>query len=113
MGQIPDRVDISSKTPGSDQGEERRVLDVTDNMTVNITEEHPEARRARLTQERREHTFSLFLKSAIFVMLAAALVYAGLKLYNPTSDPEVRKVSVGIITSILSGLLGYFVGKKT
>lgn len=84
------------------------------NMTAEVrTEEHPDDRTARLAREAREHLFGLWLKGAVFALLVFALLYCGWLLQRPVQDEGVRELATTVVSAIITGFLGYFVGRKT
>lgn len=83
-------------------------------MTAEVrTEEHPDDRAARLLRETREHQVGLALRVAVFIVLVAALIYFGWLLLDETVAPPVRQVALTGMSSIITGLLGYFVGRRS
>ena len=83
-------------------------------MTAEVkTEEHPDDRAARLFRESREHLFGLWLRGAVFVLLVLGLIYCGYLLQRPGLDESIRELAVTVISSIFTGFLGYFVGRRT
>lgn len=84
------------------------------NMTAEVrTEEHPDDRLARLSREARDHLFGIWLRGAIFVLLVLVLLYCGYLLQQPTLDADVRELVLTVISSIVTGFLGYFVGRRS
>ena len=84
------------------------------NMTAEVrTEEHPDDRLARLAREARDHVFGLWLRGAIFILLVLALLYCGYLLQQPALDPNVRELALTVVSSIVTGFLGYFVGRRS
>lgn len=84
------------------------------NMTAEVrTEEHPDDRAARIRREDREHRVGIYLRVAIFAVLVLLLFYFGWLLLNPTLAPSIRQLATTGITSIVTGLLGYFVGRRS
>jgi hypothetical protein len=99
------------------QGSDPKAYNLQDalgpNMTVEVrTEEHPDDRAARLVRETREHLFGLWVKGAVFLLLVVVLLYSGWRLQDPELEPQTRELAVTVITSVISGFLGYFVGRR-
>lgn len=100
------------------QGSDTKAYNLQDalgpNMTAEVrTEEHPDDRAARLLREAREHLFGLWVKGAVFLLLVSVLLYSGWRLQDPGLEPQSRELAVTVVTSIITGFLGYFVGRRS
>ncbi len=82
-------------------------------MTAEVrTEEHPDDRAARLALEAREHPFGLWVRGVVFALLVFVLLYCGWLLQRPTLNANVRELAVTVVSAIITGFLGYFVGRR-
>jgi hypothetical protein len=74
--------------------------------------EPPEDAQARRVREAAEHTQTLRLRATLFgfALVFVSVVFVGCAYLFATGAPEDKKWATGVISMIVSGLIGYLVG---